>query len=279
MKPLLKPLFFSFLFLSISFSMKAQEIALQMYSLRNEMKIDPTNYLQMIPTWGINALEGGGGYGYSETEYQKLLAENNLRTIGVGADYDQLEKDVQPIIDAAKRANAIYATCYWIPHTTGPISLEEGKKATELFNSAGAKLKEAGITLLYHPHGYEFAPAGKGVVMDYLLENAKDFSFNLDVYWIKMGGGDPLAMMKKYRGKFPVLHLKDREKGTANTKNGEGDVETNVVLGTGDIDIKGIILEAKKQGTDFLTIEDESSRSVSQIPQSVAYINMVLGRK
>lgn len=279
MKYLFKSFLFSAVFLSLSLTLKAQEIALQMYSLRNEMKIDPTKYIQMIPTWGINALEGGGGYGFTEAEYDKLLAENNLRTIGVGADYGQLEKDVQPIIDAAKKANAKYATCYWIPHTTGPISLEEGKKATELFNAAGAKLKAEGITLLYHPHGYEFAPAGKGVVMDYILENAKDFSFNLDVYWIKMGGGDPLAIMKKYPGKFPMLHLKDRKKGTANTKNGEGDVETNVILGTGDIDIKGIILEAKKQGTDFLTIEDESSRSVTQIPLSVVYINKVLGRK
>lgn len=277
MKTILKTIALFAIFFSFMLTVKAQEIALQMYSLRNEMKVDPAKYLQMIPSWGINALEGGGGYGFTEAEYVKLLAENNLRTIGVGADYDQLERDIQPIIDAAKKANAVYATCYWIPHAAGQLSLEEAKKATELFNSTGAKLKAAGITLLYHPHGYEFASTKGGVVMDYILENAKEFAFNLDVYWIKMGGGDPLAIMKKYPGKFPMLHLKDRKKGTANTKNGEGDVETNVVLGTGDIDIAGIILEAKKQGTDYLTIEDESSRSVQQIPLSVAYINKVLG--
>lgn len=277
MKTILKTIALFAIFLTFTLTVKAQEIALQMYSLRNEMKVDPAKYLQMIPSWGINALEGGGGYGFTEAEYDKLLAENNLRTIGVGADYDQLERDIQPIIDAAKKANAVYATCYWVPHAAGQLSMEEAKKATELFNSTGAKLKAAGITLLYHPHGYEFASTKDGVVMDYILENAKDFAFNLDVYWIKMGGGDPLLIMKKYPGKFPMLHLKDRKKGTANTKNGEGDVETNVVLGTGDIDIAGIILEAKKQGTDYLTIEDESSRSVQQIPLSVAYINKVLG--
>jgi hypothetical protein len=49
-----------------------------------------------------------------------------------------------------------------------------------------------------------------------------------------------------------------------------------VVLGKGDIDIKNIILQAKKGGTQFLIIEDESSKSVAQIPQSVYYINQAL---
>jgi sugar phosphate isomerase/epimerase len=70
--------------------------------------------------------------------------------------------------------------------------------------------------------------------------------------------------------------LKDRKTGTPGNPFGSGDVETNVVLGTGDIDIKGIILEAKKIGTKYLIIEDESSRSVEQIPQSIDYINQVL---
>src|SRR5690606_25272929 len=116
-----------------------------------------------------------------------------------------------------------------------------------------------------------FAKYGKGVVLDYMLENAENFAFNMDVFWVKMGGGDPLAIMKKYSGKFPMLHLKDRKTGTPGTKNGQGDVETNVVLGTGDIDIAGLIQEAKKQGTEYLSIEDESSRSVTQIPLSVAF--------
>ncbi|WP_373399910.1 hypothetical protein V8V91_09930 [Algoriphagus halophilus] len=82
--------------------------------------------------------------------------------------------------------------------------------------------------------------------------------------------------MKKHKGKFPMLHLKDRSIGTPGSNDGHGDVETNVVLGTGDVDIAGIIKEAKKQGTEYLTIEDESSRSVSQIPLSIAFIKSQL---
>ena len=272
-------LFFLFLFFtSPQLKLQAQEVALQLYSLRNEMKIDPVKYHGLISEWGISALEGGGEYGMSTDEYANLLANNDLRIIGVGAEYLQLTKDIQPIIDQAKKYGAKYATCYWIPHTEGPISMEEIKIATALFNAVGAELKKEGITFLYHPHGYEFAKDRNKVRFNYMLENANNFAFNMDVFWVKMGGGDPLKIMKKYPGKFPILHLKDRREGTPGSKNGQGDVETNVVLGTGDIDIAGIIKEAKKQGTEYLTIEDESSRSVTQIPLSVAFIKRELGK-
>lgn len=271
----IKHLFLTLLLLG-PLGLSAQEIALQLYSLRNEMKEDPVKYHKLIGEWGISALEGGGGYGMSDAEYQKLLADNKLKIVGVGADYNRLKTDPAGIIADAKKYGAKYATCYWIPHAEGPISLEEIKAATELFNSAGEMLAKEGITLTYHPHGYEFQNSGSGTPMDYMLANAKNFKFNMDVFWVKMGGGDPLAIMKAHPGKFPQLHLKDRKIGTPGSPDGRGDVETNVVLGTGDIDIAGLIQEAKKQGTKYLVIEDESSRSVTQIPQSVAFIKKEL---
>ncbi|EAZ80431.1 sugar phosphate isomerase/epimerase family protein [Algoriphagus machipongonensis] len=266
---------FTFLCTSTAFS---QEIALQLYSLRNEMKEDPVKYHQLISEWGISNLEGGGNYGMTDTEYQKLLADNDLKFIGVGADYNQLTKTIQPIVDQAKKYGAKYVTCYWIPHEDGPISLDEIKVATALFNQVGKDFQAEGLQFLYHPHGYEFSPnpEGKGTIMDYMLKNAENFAFNMDVFWVKMGGGDPLKIMKKYKGKFPMLHLKDRLIGTPNSNDGHGDVETNVVLGTGDVDIAGLIKQAKKQNTEYLTIEDESSRSVEQIPLSVAFIKKEL---
>ncbi len=270
--------FLIILIFPVALPISAQEIALQLYSLRNEMKEDPIKYHELIAEWGVAALEGGGTYGFSDGEYGKILEDNGLRVIGIGADYNQLTRDIRPIVTEAKKYGAKYVTCYWIPHMDGPISLDEAKVATALFNSVGEEFKKEDITFLYHPHGYEFASDGKRVVMDYILENATHFAFNLDVYWIKMGGGDPLKIMKKHRGKFPLLHLKDRLTGTPGSKNGQGDIETNVVLGTGDIDIAGIIKEAKKQGTAYLVIEDESSRSVNQIPQSISFIRKELNK-
>lgn len=257
----------------------AQEIALQLYSLRNEMREDMKGSHQLVADWGIKYLEGGGTYGMELEDYKKFISGLGLSIIGVGADFKQLQENPQAIIDNAKAFGAKYATCFWIPHENGKFSIKETLEAVKVFNEAGKVLKDAGITLCYHPHGYEFKPHGKGVLFDELLKNAKNYAFNMDVYWVQMDGGDPLAIMKQYPKKFPLLHLKDRAHGTPGSSDGRGDVETNVVLGTGDVDIRGLIKQAKKVGTKYLIIEDESSRSVQQIPQSVAYIKQVLSEK
>lgn len=278
MKNLFKILTLSLMVL-ISGQLYAQEIALQLYSLRNEMKEDVKGSHQLVADWGIKYIEGGGTYGMELEAYKNLISGLGLSMIAVGADYNQLKDNPQEIIDNAKAFGAKYATCFWIPHPSGQFSDKEMQEAIQVFNRAGKILKDAGITLTYHPHGYEFKPHGKGTLFDKMLVEANQFEFNMDVYWVKMGGGDPLAIMKKYPKKFPLLHLKDRAHGTPGNTNGQGDVETNVVLGTGDVDIRGLIKQAKKVGTKYLIIEDESSRSVQQIPQSVTYIKQVLGKK
>jgi sugar phosphate isomerase/epimerase len=257
---------------------RAQEIALQLYSLRAQMKTDVEGTHALLPGWGIRYVEGGGTYGMSMDAYKQLLARHNLEMIGVGADFNQLKENPQAIIDNAKAFGARYATCYWIPHPQGKFSIRETREAVEVFNRAGRILADAGITLCYHPHGFEFIPHGQGVLFDELIDNARHYAFNLDVFWVQMGGGDPLAIMKKHPDKFPLLHLKDRARGTPGSTDGRADVQTNVVLGAGDIDIQGLIRQARKAGTRYLIIEDESSRSVQQIPLSIDYIRKVMAQ-
>jgi sugar phosphate isomerase/epimerase len=278
MKNLTKTFLMAVMILSAG-QIKAQEIALQLYSLRNEMKKDAKGTHALIPGMGIKYLEGGGTYGMEKEEYKAFLSGLGLSIIAVGAGYEALRDNPQSVIDNANSYGAKFATCTWIPHPSGKFSIKETKEAIEVFNKAGKILKDAGITLCYHPHGYEFKPYGKGLLFDEMLKNAKNYDFNMDVYWVQMGGGDPLAIMKKYPKKFPLLHLKDRAHGTTGNTDGRGDVETNVVLGTGDVDIRGLIKQAQKVGTKYLIIEDESSRSVQQIPQSVEYIKKVMAEK
>jgi sugar phosphate isomerase/epimerase len=68
------------------------------------------------------------------------------------------------------------------------------------------------------------------------------------------------------------MHLKDRKPGTVGNQNGNADVETNVVLGAGDVGIANIMNVAKKAGVKHFFIEDESSRSMEQVPQSLAFL-------
>lgn len=250
----------------------AQEVGIQLYSLRDQFKKDVPETLKLISDWGITIIEGGETYGYPLEEYRALLKKNNLEMVSIGASFEDLETNVQSVIDHATAFGADYVMCAWVPHKDNHWDLQETKHATRLFNRAGALLKKKGLTLAYHPHGYEFRPYKEGTLFDYMAKNATDFSFELDVYWAKHGGADPLALLKKYPGKFSLLHLKDLKNGILGNTSGHEDVETNVVLGAGQVDIAGTVAEAKKLGIEFMFIEDESSRVVEQIPQSLTYL-------
>lgn len=262
------------LLVALQNSLLAQEIGVELYSFRNQLAKDVPGTLAKISAMGIKEIEGGGTYGMPVEDYKKLLQQNNLKMVAVAADFNQLASNPQAAVDQAKLFGAKYVVCFWIPHQGDTFTIVETKRAVEVFNAAGKVLKENGISLNYHPHGYEFRPYENGTLFDYLVKNLDPeyCNFEMDVFWIKHPGQDPVALLKKYPKRWQLMHLKDRKPGTEGNQNGRADVESNVVLGTGDVGIAGIMKEAKKAGVKHYFIEDESSRSLEQVPQSLTYL-------
>jgi hypothetical protein len=117
-------------------------------------------------------------------------------------------------------------------------------------------------------------PPASGTLFDYMvaLLDSRYLNFEMDVYWVKQSGGDPVALLQKYPNRFKMLHLKDRQIGTPNSTDGHADVETNVALGKGDVNIAEVMRVAKWIGIEYYFIEDESSRVITQVPESVRYL-------
>lgn len=253
---------------------QSQEIGIQLYSFRNQIPKDIKGTLEKIRAMGIRELEGGDTYSLSVPEFKNMIDQLGFRMVSIGADFNKLQTDLPAIIADAKAYGAKYVVCFWIPHQGDDFTLEDARKAVEVFNTAGKTLREAGLSLCYHPHGYEFRPYENGTLFDYLASqlNPKWANFEMDVFWIKHPGQDPVALLKKYPKRFLLMHLKDRKPGTPGNQGGHADVESNVVLGTGDVGIEAIMKQARKSGVKHLFIEDESSRSMEQVPQSLAYL-------
>ncbi len=259
---------------SVSVSIHAQEIGLQLYSFRNQIPKDIPGTLAKIRAMGIKELEGGGSYNMPMPEYKALLDKLGFKMISIGADYDKLQKDLPAIIEEAKAFGAKYVVCFWIPHSGNDFTFDDAKKAVEVFNTAGKALKEKGLSLCYHAHGFEFRPWGNETLFDFMIKEMKPeyANFEMDVFWVKHPGQDPVALLKKYKGRFPLVHLKDRRPGTPGNQVGHADVESNVVLGQGDVGIAEIMKAAKASGVKHYFIEDESSGSMEQVPLSLAYL-------
>ena len=221
----------------------------QTYTFRKSFPNGVAQTLDSIKRMGFTEIEGSAGKMTPE-EFKKLCDERGLKIPSTGAGYDQLVKDPLAVAVNAKALGASYLMCAWIPHTKGNFSLENAKKAVEDFNAAGKVLKENGITFCYHVHGFEFQPYEKGTLLDYLITNTNpDYvSFEMDILWTQFGGGDPVALLKKYGNRWKLMHLKDLRKGVPKDLTGGTSQENDVALGTGEIDIPGILREAKKAG-------------------------------
>ncbi|HTS44544.1 MAG TPA: sugar phosphate isomerase/epimerase [Puia sp.] len=249
------------------------EIGLQVFTYDQQFRKDVPGTLDKIKQMGFRELEAGDTYGMSFTDFKNLLDKDGFKVISFGTDFGKLERNPDSVANDAEAWGAKYVTCFWIPHHENDFTIEDIKKAVEVFNTAGKVLRKKGLYLCYHPHGFEFRPYETGTLFDYLINHTKNFlNFEMDVYWIKNSGQEPIALLKKYPGRFPLMHLKDRKLGTIGNQNGNSDKESNVVLGSGDVGIADIMAEAKKAGVKYYFIEDESSRSEQQVPESLAYL-------
>jgi sugar phosphate isomerase/epimerase len=259
---------------STVFFASAQEIGLQLYSIRNEVKTDLKGSLEKVRKMGIRELEGGELYGMDIMSHKKMLDQMGYKMVSIGVGYKDLDKDLTPIIQKAKTLGATYVVCFAIDHNGNAFGIKDVEEAAAKFNRAGKILKENGLQFCYHPHGFEFRPDGNGTLFDRLVEqtNPLYINYELDVYWAKQGCADPVALLKKYPERFLLMHLKDREHGTTCNDTGHADEETNVVLGKGDVNIKAVMKAAKKTSVKHYFIEDESTRVMAQLPLSLQFL-------
>jgi sugar phosphate isomerase/epimerase len=126
---------------------------------------------------------------------------------------------------------------------------EEVEEITSIINTIGEKCREAGISLLYHNHDFEFKANKSGIVpMDYFLENTDPgtVNFQMDLYWITKAGKDPLEYFEKYPGRFKMWHVKDMDE--------QGRFAP---VGTGTIDFKRILAKKEQSGMEYYIVEQD----------------------
>lgn len=253
---------------------KAAPVGLGLYSFRDQFTKDVPGTMAKVRQMGFREVEVAGTYGLSAADFRKALDQNNVKAISVGASYEDLDSNVPKVLAEAKTLGAKYVSCFWLPHGGDAFTIYDADRAVDILNTAGKLLADNGIRLCYHTHGYEFQTYKDGTFFDYLADNfdPKLVNFEMDIFWVKAPGYDPVALLQKYPRRFLLMHLKDRKPGTPDSNTGHSDVESNVTLGQGDVGVAAILKQAKKSGVKHYFIEDESSRSLEQIPASLTFL-------
>ena len=248
-------------------------VGLQLYSLRDQFKKDVPGTLDQVKAFGIKYVETAGTYGVPPEKFRAMLDERGLKAVSGHFPYEKCRDDVESIAAEAKTLGVQYVGCAWIPHKD-PFDEKTCREAAAVFNRAGEALAKHGLKFFYHTHGYEFLPYGNGTLFDLLMAetNPAYVRIEMDVYWIVHPGQDPVKLLEKYGKRFELLHVKDMKRGTPGGFTGQSDVTNNVPLGEGIIDWPSVFRAAKKAGVKWYFIEDESPTSVTQIPQSLRYL-------
>lgn len=201
-------------------------VGLQLYSVRDAMRIDPAGTIEKVGAMGYDFVETAGYddgkiYGYDPEEFKILVEENGMKFLGAhlsrqlpdSGSYEEQLAWWDIAIDAHKKAGAEYMVQ---PSMGGNAfaSLEGLQRYCDYFNEVGAKCNAAGIKFGFHNHDKEFTTVLDGhVVYDYMLANTdpdKVF-FQLDLYWIHEGGGNELDYYEKNPGRFLSYHIKDEK--------------------------------------------------------------------
>lgn len=248
-------------------------LGIQLYSLRRQMEKDVPGTLALVRDWGLTEVETAGYYGRTPAAFRDELARFGLKAQSIHAGYDELRDNVKLAIADATALGAQYVTTAWISHKA-PFRLEDAERAAAHFTEWSRALASAGLRFMYHLHGYEFAKGPKGTLLDTILQHTPpEVQYQMDVFWVVRGGGDPAALLTAHKGRFASLHVKDMAKGTAvGDHSGGAPDNTNVPLGTGMIDYRAVLRAARDSGTKLFYIEDESEKVVEQVPQTLEYL-------
>ena len=255
-------------------SVFGKPVGLQLYSLRQYMPKDVAGTLAKIRAMGFREIEGGDDYKLGRDAWNAAVARAGLKVTSTLFGYEDWVKDPAAMAQRAAELGARYSGCAWIPHKER-FTREVCAQAAADFNRAGRAAREAGLKFVYHIHGFEFEPSPEGTLFDTLAQETDPalVSFEADIFWVRRGGCDPVALFERYPGRIPLTHLKDIAKGTEICKpDGHAPDETSVPLGTGMIDWPGVLRAAEKAGVERHFVEDEHPDAMAQIPKSLAYL-------
>jgi sugar phosphate isomerase/epimerase len=249
-------------------------LGLELYSLRNELKTDLAGTLKMARDWGFEYVELAGFPPMKPDDTADALRKAGLKAVSQFVDYDRLRDDFVGVVRDARALGLEYLICGWIPHEK-MLTRADVDRAIASFNQWGAAAAREKLRLGYHIHGYEFVESPDGTLMDTLFKGTspEHVDYEMDVFWVVRGGGDPVTLLERFGNRIKLVHLKDISKQTdTGVTSGQAPDEASVTLGAGRIDLPAVLKAAVKAKVNWYFLEDEHPEAVKQIPQSIEYL-------
>ncbi len=246
-----------------SASGRIARVGLQLYTVRSLADKDLPGTLAQVARIGYKEVELAGLYNRSAAEVHDLLSKNGLAAPSTHVPLSAIERDSAKTFADAKTLGHQWITVPSLPQMKLD-TVDDWKAVAKRFNAAGAQVKGGGFRFAYHNYNAELRNLGGGTTPLDVLASETDpslVSFEMDLYWVVNGGGDPLAFLARHPGRYKMLHVKDSA----------GPEHKMMDVGAGQIDFKAIFARAK--GVEHYFVEhDEPADPIASIAASYKYL-------
>ena len=223
----------------------------------NRFMIHPSSLTVRLLTRAAGMPTGKGG----ALDWHALIRDSGLEVVSLHTDLGSLEREPDTV---AKEAGSFGTDKLVI---TGMYRFDYSdetsvRELAQRLNSAGERLKSAGIGLLYHNHNVELLSVRPGLrAYDVLLSDTDPelVGFEFDSYWFTDGGADAGAWMKRLGSRMKLWHVTDRGSrltGPAMTPILKAD---SVELGTGNMDLDALGEIAAENGVEAAVLESHKN--------------------
>jgi sugar phosphate isomerase/epimerase len=261
-------------------------IGVQLYTVRTLLPKDAERVLKTIAQIGYKEIEGQGRVGLIELAPRikelgmtpvSCHVETPLIT-GDWAVYKMQEVPLDEAIESVKKIGVQYFTMAYIqPQARG--NLDFYRKTADRMNHVGEQCRKAGLQFAYHNHAFEFAGKQGERPIDIFRErlDKKLVALEMDVFWVSVAGNDPVEMMKEWKGRVQLLHLKDKKKGTPVQYSESVDRSAFQEVGHGVIDFPAILKAAPAAGVKHYFVEQDQTPGdpLESLKQSFEYIQSI----
>ena len=257
------------------------QIGIQLYTLRKPISADLGGTIKEVANAGYKQVEPYGFPSPQAVEMINKAKENGMQVHSSHFDWNAVlhpeRKGIPSFNKILELANELELSHLVVPYLaeTDRRNIDGYKKVADLLNQAAEKADDAKIQLAYHNHAFEFQPLDKKKIgYDVFIENfSTKMAFELDVFWVKLGGVDPATLIKQLKGRVSQLHLKDLKKKSKVPNFGKVSPDTFDEIGDGMINMEPIMKVAQQTGVQHCHIEqDQSPAPLKSIRKSLNYL-------
>ncbi len=188
----------------------ALPVAVQLYSIRNEVEKDMKAALIKVKEMGYDGVEFAGLYGNKPADIKAMCAEVGLTPISAHVPIDELVNTPEATVAAYAEIGCKFIVVPYVIEERRP-GASKFEQTIEDMKMIGALAKKHGMTLLYHNHDFEFIKIDGTYGLDLIYEkiSADLLETEIDTCWVNVGGENPAKYVLKYSGRAPIVHLKD----------------------------------------------------------------------